>query len=298
MTQANPLGSDYAQCEALLRGEDLDRWLACLFIPSALRVHVHVLYAFSFEIARIRERVSEPMLGEIRFQWWREILVGERAAEAAAHPVAAALLDTIAKYQLPLDRFSGLIDARLFDLYDEPMPSIAMLESYATATASNLFRLAAEIVAPQPERQGNEKLAVAADHAGIAYAITGLLRALPWHVANGQIYLPLDCLAAHGIDAADVQSVLEADLHADRVSAGLRAALADLRHLAREHLRAFDALMGKTKDDAGSVFLPVRLCEAYLRQMEKPDYDPWRTRIDLPQWRRQWILWRAARAIG
>jgi 15-cis-phytoene synthase len=298
MTQANPLGPDYAQCEALLRQEDLDRWLACLFIPAEQRVHVHALYAFSFEIARIRERVSEPMLGEIRFQWWREILVGERGAEAAAHPVAAALLDTIAKFDLPLDRFAGLIDARLFDLYDEPMPSIAVLESYATATASNLFRLAADIVAPGPGRQGCDELAAAGDHAGIAYALTGLLRALPWHVANGQIYLPIDCLAAHGIDEANAQTTLPADLHADRVSVGLRAALADLRKLARDHLRAFDALMEKTKGEAGSVFLPARLCDAYLRQMEKSDYDPWRTRIELPQWRRQWILWRAARAIG
>ncbi len=290
MTELHPLGANYAHCEALLRRDDLDRWLACLFIPAERRRHVHALYAFSLEIARIRQLVSEPMLGEIRFQWWREVLAGERSIEAAAHPVAAALLDTLAEFALPPDPFSGLINARLFDLYDEPMPSLAVLEAYARATASGLFRLALEVVAQQPDKRLDERPLAAADHAGIAYAVTGLLRALPWHFSSGQIYVPVERLAAHGVG--------EGDFRAGRVSAGLLATLTDLRSLARDHLRKFEALAGGSNAKAGPVFLPIRLCHAYLRQMEKPGYDPFRTRIDLPQWRRQWILWRAARAIG
>jgi 15-cis-phytoene synthase len=276
----------YAHCDALLRREDTDRWLASLFIPVAERAHVQALYAFSLEIARICTLVSEPMLGEIRYQWWREILVGERASEAAAHPVAAALLDTIARFDLPPASLLALIDARLFDLYDEPMPSVAALDAYAKATASSLVRLAAQIVAPE---QG-EALAEAAEHAGIAYALTGLLRAMPWHRASGQIYVPIESLAAHGAG--------EAAIRAGETSPGILAALADLRARARDHLREFEMLAAASKGRGGVVFLPVRLCEAYLRQMERPGYDPFNTPIELPQWRRQWILWRAARAIG
>lgn len=280
------LSAGYAHCEALLRRDDPDRWLACLFLPADLRPHVQALYAFNLEIARVRELVSEPMLGEIRFQWWREALAGERRSEAEAHPVAAALLDTMAKFALPGDRFSALIDARLFDLHDEPMPSLAVLEAYAKATSAGLFHLARQIVA----RSADDDLAVAADHAGIAYAVTGLLRALPWHVANGQIYVPVESLNGHGSN--------ETEFLAEEASPGLLQALADLRQVARDRLRACTALAAASTSRGRAVLLPASLCDAYLRQMEKPGYDPFRTRIALPQWRRQWILWRAARAMG
>ncbi|MGB8278563.1 MAG: phytoene/squalene synthase family protein [Methylovirgula sp.] len=275
----------YDHCDTLLRREDPDRWLASLFLPTEKRPHVHALYAFSLEIARVRRLVSEPMLGEIRFQWWREILAGERESEAEAHPVAAALTDTLARCALPGEPLLALIDARLFDLYDEPMPSVEMLEAYAEATAGRLFKLAAMIVEP---RAGAE-IAEAASHAGIAYAITGLMRALPWHAVTGQVYIPKDVLDRHG-------AVVEA-VEAGIASPALRGALAEMRSLARRHLENFKALP-TARAGGGAAFLPLSLCEAYLRQMDKRRYEPFETVVQLPQWRRQWLLWRTARAIG
>ena len=60
------------------------------------------LYAFNLEIARVRDLAREPMPGEIRLQWWREVLSGERGGEAAAHPVAAALRETLARHGISL----------------------------------------------------------------------------------------------------------------------------------------------------------------------------------------------------
>ncbi len=276
------LASDYATCDALLKRDDRDRWLASLFLPAFLRPHVHALYAFSLEIARVRQRVSEPALGEIRFQWWREVLVGE--AGGAANPIAAALLDTIARFGLPRDPLIALIDARLFDLYDAPMPSIATLEAYAKATASSLFQLAASIFDPGAVVNG------AAEHAGIAYAVMGLLRALPWHLAAGQIYIPRDVLAAQGLNPED--------LRPGRDKAALLAALADMRWFAHRHVHEFAAIPAGRSGKAALAFLPVALCEPYLREMERPGYDPFTTRIALPEWRRSWLLWGAARKIG
>lgn len=267
--------ADYAHCESLLRASDPDRWLASLFLPSAQRPHVMALYAFGDEIARVRSRVREPMLGEIRFQWWRDVLTGERSGADA--PVAAALLDTIDRFALPRHKLIGLIDARLFDLYDEAMPTVAALEAYGQATAGHLFQLAALILDQSTDA------AEAARHAGVAYAVTGLLRGLPWQVAAGQTYVPRELYP--GVDP-----------RADRPA--FDGALAKLRALVRTHLAALAADPAARAGAAAPAFLPAALCEPYLRQMEKPGYEPLTSRIGVAQWRRQLWLWRAARKIG
>lgn len=281
-----PDNPDYAYCGGLLRRDDVDRWLASLFIPQNFRPHVHALYAFSLEIARVREIVSEPMLGEIRFQWWRDALEAIAPADAQANPVAAALLDTIERFNLPKSFFLELIDARLRDLYDDPIESVEELEAYTKATSANLFRLAALILDGEEAITG---LGVA-DHAGIAYGITGLIRALPWHCVRGQVFVPVEILQVQGADLDD--------LVAGRPTPAVMAALADLRAVARSHLDIFDARLHSLPNKSRPAFLATSLCEPYLRLMEKPGYDPFKTVIELPQWRRQWILWRASRAFG
>jgi phytoene synthase len=283
--EAQPNG-DYAYCEGLLRREDRDRWLASLFVPCEPRPHIHALYAFSLEIARVREIVSEPLLGEIRFQWWRDALEAKSDADAKANPVAAALLDTVARFDLPKAPLVEWISAQAARLYGEPIESINALEAYTEATCSNLLRLAALILDGQEAAASRD----AAFHAGIAYGITGLIRALPWHCARGQVFVPADILQAHGANGDDFA--------AGRASPGVLAALVDLRAVARAHLDIFYAKLPGLPDKSRPAFLPVYLCEPYLRLMEKPGYEPFKTVVELAQWRRQWILWRAARGWG
>ncbi len=232
----------------------------------------------------MREIASEPLLGEIRFQWWRDALEG--AADAKANPVTAALLDTLARFDLPKAPLLELISARGRDLYGEPIESINALEAYTEATCSNFLRLAALIL------DGAEAAASrdAALHAGIAYGTTGLIRALPWQRARGQVFVPAEILQAHGANGDDFA--------AGRASPGLLAALADLRAVARAHLDIFYAKVPGLPDKSRPAFLPVCLCEPYLRLMEQPGFEPFKTVAELAQWRRQWILWRAARRWG
>ena len=93
------MSSNFEHCIALVREADHDRYLATLFAPAEHRDALYALYAFNVEIARVRDLVRQPMPGEIRLQWWREALEGERDSEAAAHPVAAALREVLARYE-------------------------------------------------------------------------------------------------------------------------------------------------------------------------------------------------------
>src|SRR5918992_5792426 len=158
-------------CEQLVREADKDRFLATLFAPAARRPALFSLYAFNAEIARVRDVAREPMPGEIRLQWWREVVEGGRSEEARAHPVASALLDTVTHYRLPVHSLTELVDAHAFDLYEDPMPGLVHAEAYAAKTSATLFDLAAKILGGTDAAVGN-----LARHAGIAYALVQQLR--------------------------------------------------------------------------------------------------------------------------
>ena len=276
----------FQHCEALVREGDPDRYFATLFAPLSARPHLFALIAFSLTIARVREAASNPMAGEIRLQWWRDALQGEARGDVKANPVAAALDDAIVKRKLGRQPFVDLIDARVFDLYDDAMPRVNDLEGYCGETASALIRLASLVLCDGAEPGG----AVAAGHAGVAYGVTGLLRALPWHSRQGQVYVPADLLKPYGVTREDIVT--------GRGGPGLLRATADLRALARRHLDAYAAARATIAPAARAAFLPVALVEPYLSAMERPGYDPLNTLIAIPRWRRLWRLWRGARRMG
>ena len=283
------LAEHYALCGAALRESDRDRWLACLFAPEAARPHLFALYAFNAEIARIRSVVTQPILGEMRLQWWIDALDflegAEPRGDLRAHPVADALLATVESRGLPRQVLLDALDARRFDLYDDPAPDMAFLDRYCDETCSALFALASHIIGGSGGGDGaGEAEALAARHAGRAFALVGLLRALPWHVAQRQCYLPGDLLARHGLTAGN--------FFAREKNPAITAALAELRTLARDHIgEAKHSLLSLPKSGR-EAFRLLTLPELYLREMERRDYDPYLTLVDVPLWRRQWALWR------
>jgi 15-cis-phytoene synthase len=271
-----------AQCAILLREQDPDRYFASLFAPAQHRDGLFALYTFSGEIARVRETVRDPLPGEVRMQWWRDVLSGDARGDVQSHPVAAALLNAVSRYNLPISALFDLIDARTFDLYDDPMPTLADLEGYSGETSSILIRLACLILADGKDSGG----ATAAGHAGVAYAVTGLMRALPWHSRRGQVYLPSEILSRYGVTRDDIVC--------GRGGPGLHRALAEMRAIARHHLQRARASFDGAPDAVRAAFMPLALVEPYLKRMERRGYDPLNDMINLPMWRRQFALYYAS----
>ena len=251
--------SDY--CQDLVRAGDKDRFLANLFAPDTKRPHLMALHAFNLELARVREAVSEPQLGEIRLQWWLDTLDAIYAGDTAAHPVAEALARAIEVGSLPKPALRNLILARRFDLYNDPMPSLAGLEGYLGETSSALIQLAALILAGAAASGAAE----AAGLAGVAHGLAGLLRARPIHGARGQNYLP------PGMDAAEA-----------------------IRH-ARRRLAEARSLAGRIPAAALPAFLPVSLTDLYLDRLDRLGEKALTTVADVSQFRRQSRLWWMAR---
>jgi len=262
----------YAHCEAALREGDRDRWLACMFAPAEKRRHLHALYAFNLEVSRVAAQVTQPLLGEMRLQFWTDRLHGEGGE---ANPVAEALLATLDACRLHREPLLDLLEARLFDLYEEPHPDLDALDHYCDLTCGALFRLAGEILA------GDGAVGAAAEPAGRAYALTGLLRALPWLAAEHKSLVPDDVAIRHGLA-----------MRARQNTEGMRAALADLRVHARGNLEKTRAALEQAPSSERAAYRVMTLPRLYLAQMDEAA-DPLQPLPEIAQWRRQWALVRA-----
>jgi phytoene synthase len=272
----------FVHCEQIVRQADKDRFFTTLFAPAKYRRALFALYAFNVEVARVRERAREPLPGELRLQFWADLLENKSRGEIEAHPVASALMDTIVRYGIRPHALADLLEARRFDLYNEPFATLAELESYAEKTSSILIDLAARIL----NNGSDAGIAELAKHAGLAYAIVGLVRAIPLHAARGQLYIPIEILSRHG---AKCENLL-----AGKISPELREAIAEMGVQVERHLARARELLVNVPPAILPALLPIALVRPTLKRLRRRRHDPFRL-SEIPQWRRQWIIWRAAR---
>jgi len=277
-------GERDAAVRIIARDGDLDRYTSALFAPSACREHLFALYAFNVELARIGEQVSEPQLGEIRLQWWRDALDRACAGDITGHPVVDALGLAVRDCELSRQSLVDLIDARAFDVSVKIMPDTAALDDYLGKTAGVLFKLASEVGMAGGRAGDARALGEAVRAAGIAYGLTGLMRALPVHLSRGLVDIPEDGLLRHGTSPAQ--------LLAGEASEGLTELLADLRETARAALKSASQHLAELPPAARPAFLPLALVDPYLSALQK--VDPLRQVAEINPLTRFWRLgtWR------
>jgi NADH dehydrogenase [ubiquinone] 1 alpha subcomplex assembly factor 6 len=247
----------------LVRQHDRDRFLTALFAPAARREALLALYAFNYEIAKTREVVSEPVLGQIRLQWWRESLDAiYSGGPMRHHEVVAPLAEAIRCCALDRAHFDALIAARDFDIAGEAPESLTALEAYAEASSARLVWLALEVLGER-----GEAARVAGRGVGIAYALAGLLRALPFHARMKRLYLPRDLCRTAGLR-------MEAEVFELRSSPALRSVVAQVAAAAAAHLAVARALRHAAPRAALPALLPGVLADADLARLERAGYDP------------------------
>ena len=271
-----------AFCAELVRTHDFPRYASTLFVPPPQRRALLALYAFNVEISRVREQVSQPLPGEMRLQWWTDMLAGAGPGGVEGNPVAAELLLAIRHWPLPAERLSRLVDEHQFDLYNDPMPTMAALEGYISDTSCALFSLGAGISGYR-----SEEIEHLARHAGLAQGIAQVMSALPLDASRRQLFVPLQLLESQGSGMEEVFS--------GKVTPKVRAALDQLIAEAREHQKTAFALLANVPPAVRPVFLPLALVHRDLERMARANSDPF-----LPQpasrLRILWTLWRAARS--
>jgi len=265
----------------LVRTYDRDRYLAGLFAPKHARDALMALYAFNCELERIPALVSEPALGEIRLQWWRDALEGVEPQKITGNPVADTLIGLIRRHDLSRHAFQGMIDARSADLDGGGFVDLTALKAYLYKTQGALLSLAASIL-NIPATNMTPFINPAAE----AYGLMRILRRLPHDAAAGLIMLPLSSLAENGLTPEDILS---------GESQGVSKAVSDLSVVARDALeKCREGLAGSPRDIC-SVFAPLSVVEPNLCALEKTGVRPLQDVTEINPLMQFFRIWRCSR---
>jgi NADH dehydrogenase [ubiquinone] 1 alpha subcomplex assembly factor 6 len=258
--RGNSLTTGAPDLAARARSRDPDRYLTALFAPAERRSALFALIAFNDEIARVRETVTQPILGQIRLQWWRDAVEQIYNSKPPAHDVAQALAAAVADASLDRMLLERMIDARESDLASEPPAHIEELLSYAADTAGSLVELQLQALGARDEASEQAGRSV-----GTAYALVGLIRAIPFHARARRAYVPQSVLAEKGLTSED--------LFRSEPPVALRSAVRELAGLARLHLVEAREHAGTVPRRAASALLAATVAENYLRAIERARYD-------------------------
>ena len=237
-----------------LKSVDPDRYRASLFADQTGRNALSVLYAFHAELAKVPELVSEPMLGEIRYQWWRdvidEIYTGKPVRQ---HEVSSPLAALIKNSKIPRFWLDKLIDERARDLDPTPFENLDAAQEYCRNTSGVLMEIAAHILDANGKQDGIEI-------AGEAWGLTGLIRS--WRYYHNGMLSNLD--------------------------------YPDLCGLAQSRYRLAQENLGKVPAGIIPAIAYSALIPGYLRIVMANGFDPLGDPVTYPQLRKQWRLMRAA----
>ena len=188
-------------CAALVERGDPERFAALMAAPVAARGALAVLYAYNLEIARAPWVTKEPMIAEMRLQWWRDIVAEAAAGKPArAHEVAGPLSAMIGQGRVDAAVLDRMAEARRWDIYTDAFADEAALDAYLEDTAAGLTWASAQALGAGP---GTE--AAVRAH-GWAMGLANFLRAVPELESRGRIPLldgraeAVAALAQRGLD--------------------------------------------------------------------------------------------------
>jgi phytoene synthase len=260
--------ADIAYCIDEVRRHDHGRYLAAATAKADARAALFALYALNLEIAKAGEVTSEALLGEVRIEWWREAVAELFEGMPRQHMVLQALAEALARKPLDRAQFEALIEARIVDLHTGIYPTMAALVHYAEESAGRLAMLALEMLG-----RTDGGLRDAAWDIGTAWALVGLMRAIPYHGERRRLYLPLDRLKAQGRTPEDVFN--------RRFGPEIGIVVAEVLAVAKQRIEAARLRCPRPPRWALPVLLQAPLAEAQAHRLAKQVHDPWRDAVSL-----------------
>lgn len=267
------LQDDFAFCQSELKRLDPVRHFASLTVAEARRADFLAFQCFLADLAAIPMRVSEPAMGEIRLTWWQDIVKnagadqGEESEARSIGPLASCLKRIQHRYGLSEGHLLPIIEARRFDLYNDPMPDMAHFETYAGEVEALALKASTHILGADAKLD----LSDLCGHAGMAICLAQHVFDWPSNAEKQRVFLPTDAF-----DGPAIVALCEV---AERHCA---EAMAELTKLPRD-----------MRGQLAPAFLRLGPARLMIQKRKKQPLGLLR----LANWRCYWSIWRLAAAL-
>lgn len=267
-----------------MQKRDYESYLISQFYPPEYRDGFYALRAFYIELATVQESVSNPIIGNMRMQFWRDALKGIADGRPPKHPIALALSDASRRASLPTYHLKRIVDARDAELHTPTHLTMDSLIAHGESTASTFMYLLLSMVG----ESASHTFSHAASHVGVAQTISTLLRALPYHASKGHMVIPAEITAKHGVNQEEV-------FRKGGDAKGIDDAVFEFATLANDHMLTardmFKETGGKVADAATPIFLSAIPPALYLERLEKVNFDAFHPSLQQRNWKLPWRIW-------
>ncbi|KAL6303453.1 isoprenoid synthase domain-containing protein [Sparassis latifolia] len=280
------IGDPAKYCSDFVRQRDYEAFLTSQFYPRELRDHYLALRAFYVELATVQEAVSKPMIGKMRMQFWRDAVKAMSDGRPPRHPIALALHDASDKTNLSAYHLKRIIDARDAELDTPTHLTLDSLTAHAEATSSTFLYLLLSLLS----LSSSSALSHAASHLGVSQGIFTLLRAMPYHTAQGRMVIPAEMTARHGVSQEEV-------FRKGGNAKGIEDAVFEFATVANDHLTTAlemfkeEGMGGKVPVRARPVFLSGIPTRIYLERLQEVNFDAFHPSLRLRDWKVPWKVW-------
>ncbi|KAJ7600708.1 isoprenoid synthase domain-containing protein [Mycena floridula] len=274
--------SSTAYCRDFVRKHDYESWLLAPFYPKSRQDDYFALKAFSIDLAMVQDSVSNPLIGKMRMQFWRDAIKNTANGKPPESPIALALSETFGRVPLPLYHFLRIIDARDAELTAPSHLTMDSLTAHAESTSSSMIYLLLSLLSIE-----SSTVSHAASHLGVAQTLTTLLRALPFHAKNRRMVIPAEITAKHGVIQEDV-------FRKGNQAAGIDNAVFEFATLANDHLiTARNMFDNNVPPKSLPIFLSAIPMSSVLERLEKVNFDIFDPKLQIRDWRLPFRVWKS-----
>ncbi len=199
------LRASYEACRQLNAAHGKTYYLATLLLPAWKRPYVHALYGFARYADEIVDDLASTLTDTQKADWlvgWGEQFLADVEAGGSEHPVSRAVVDTVRRWEIPLDYVEAFLASMRMDLTVTEYATYEDLMVYVYGSAAVIGLEMVPLLEPLVPREVADPYAA---DLGIAFQLANFLRDVGEDLRRGRIYLPQEDLATFGVTREHLQ---------------------------------------------------------------------------------------------